>query len=94
MRLGGFVILVLIVGVVMAISDEDELFPIQNANFETGNGQVMADWAWWSRTDHGSAIRVSDVVHSEKYAVRIEHDGQRDWAFSSSTRFSVKPGTG
>ncbi|MDP6635778.1 MAG: silent information regulator protein Sir2 [Phycisphaerae bacterium] len=65
---------------------------IDNADFEAGKGSAVARWGWWSRTKVGSAGWTDREHHSGKGSVCIRHDGQRDWAFSSETKFAVAPG--
>ena len=65
--------------------------PIANAGFE-GGGKTPADWSWWSRTKQGSAERAEAERHGGAASACIRHDGPRDWAFSSTTRFAAKPG--
>ena len=66
--------------------------PIPNASFETGEGKAPAEWTWWSRTEQGTAQRTQAARQAGQYAMRIHHDGPRDWAFSNTARFDVQPG--
>ncbi|MHC5053674.1 MAG: rhamnogalacturonan lyase family protein [Planctomycetota bacterium] len=65
---------------------------VTNASFEEADGRGARGWHWWSRTEAGSAVRVSDERHSGKSSVRISHDGERDWAFPSDHRFEARSG--
>lgn len=68
------------------VAAADEMV-VKNGQFEAalGDDGRMPDWAWWSRTDQGSA-------QQENSRAQLQHDGPRDWAFSSATRFEVAPG--
>jgi len=65
---------------------------IVNAGFEAGKGDRAAGWGWWSRTKVGSAVWTEREHHGGKRSVCIRHDGPRDWAFSSETKFPTAPG--
>lgn len=78
----------------MSAEMRDETFVIPMASFEGGQEQVADVWTWWSRNGEGSATLVSDDVKVGKYATRIQHSGERDWAFSSTKQFAVQPGDG
>ena len=65
---------------------------IANAGFETGKADAAASWGWWSRTKVGSATWTDRERRSGNRSVCIRHDGQRDWAFSSETKFSTRSG--
>jgi rhamnogalacturonan endolyase len=65
---------------------------IVNGGFDEGEGGSIPAWGWWSRTDDGSATLVESDRPEDKHAVRLEHDGPRDCAFSSDTKFEVEPG--
>ena len=67
---------------------------VRNASFEAGSAGAVSEWTWWSRTSAGSATRCDARAHEGSHAARIEHDGERDWAFTSSSRFAVQPGEG
>ena len=57
---------------------------------EKGNA---ADWRWWTREQDVGRVEVStEQRHVGERAVRIIHDGERDWNLSNSNRFPVKPG--
>jgi hypothetical protein len=66
---------------------------IANPGFEetTSDGSA-ADWTWWSRDGGGRVTVVCDPVHSGDRAVRIEYDGQPDWAWTNAARLPVQPG--
>ena len=66
---------------------------VANPGFEIASpdGQA-AGWAWWSRDKSGRAVAVTEQKHGGERSVHIQHDGERDWAFSCSTRVPVKPG--
>ncbi|MDQ3814348.1 MAG: carbohydrate binding domain-containing protein [Armatimonadota bacterium] len=63
---------------------------INNGDFEAATGGLEG-WSFWSRTNEGSAEYVTDK-HGGQGAARIQHTGPRDWAFTNSTKFDVKPG--
>jgi rhamnogalacturonan endolyase len=65
---------------------------IPNADFEKADGGKPADWAWWSRDGSGSATAVPGQGRKGSQGVYLVFEGERDWAFSNSKRFPVKPG--
>jgi rhamnogalacturonan endolyase len=65
---------------------------IPNADFEEADGGKATDWVWWSRDGSGSATVAPGQGRNGSQAVYIVFEGERDWAFSSSKRFPVKPG--
>ncbi|NQT85532.1 silent information regulator protein Sir2 [bacterium] len=65
---------------------------VPNPSFEQAAGDGALGWSWWSRTKTGSALRTADEHHSLGHSMCIRHDGDRDWAFSSSHRFPATPG--
>ncbi|MFQ6097414.1 MAG: carbohydrate binding domain-containing protein [Armatimonadota bacterium] len=69
----------------------EEPIAVKNGDFESGADMASSGWAWWSRDDKGSAQFSADS-HSGKRCVRLEYDGERDWAFSNSQRLDVEPG--
>jgi len=75
-----------------AVRAEPSGLRIANADFEVGQGSSATAWGWWSRTKVGSASWTDAESHTGKRSVRIRHDGERDWAFSSSTRLAASPG--
>jgi len=70
------------------------VLPVRNGGFEHGEGNVLPGWGWWSRTDQGSAALTDSVSAVGSRCARIEHDGPRDWAFSSGDRYAARPGEG
>ncbi len=67
---------------------------VDNGDFETvADGNRAAGWTWWSREGKGEAVSVDTDSHGGKRAVRIAHDGKRDWAFTCGTRMTVAPDT-
>jgi rhamnogalacturonan endolyase len=65
---------------------------LTNADFEAGNGSDAAGWGWWSRTKKGSATWTDADKHGGARSVRLEHDGEKDWAYSCSTRLKASHG--
>jgi len=65
---------------------------IANAGFEDAKDGRPDGWGWWSRTKSGSAKADEAQFHGGARSAKLAHDGERDWAFSSSTRFPVKGG--
>ena len=63
---------------------------LSNPSFENG----LAGWdGFWSReAGKGSVEMVSSPVKDGNSAVKIIHQGSKDWSFSSSTRTPVKAG--
>ncbi len=64
---------------------------VANPGFEDAQDGQASGWGWWSRESIGSAASVADA-HSGTRAVRITHDGERDWAYSCGTRLPVTEG--
>lgn len=66
---------------------------IPNGNFESDIDEEIQQWSWWTRVDNaGSAVLSTGIVYEGKQSVLIAHHGERDFAFSNYTRFSVKSG--
>ena len=65
---------------------------ISNPDFEVVWDGAPAGWSWWARDKRGSAVSTANEKHGGKHAVRIQHDGKRDWAFSSQARLKVEAG--
>jgi len=85
------ILVALLVGPTWALG-EGKAMKVGNAGFEAGRDQAADAWSWWSRTQVGSASWAADDRHGGARSVCIRHDGPRDWAFSSETRFPAKPG--
>jgi len=65
---------------------------VVNADFESVKEGKLEGWSWWSRTEKGSAKLDEAESHGGARSACLRHDGERDWAFSSTTRFSVADG--
>ncbi|MCY3021533.1 MAG: silent information regulator protein Sir2 [Planctomycetota bacterium] len=63
---------------------------IANADFEKGKDKRAEGWSWWSRTGDGSAEWTEAERHGGTHSVCVQHKNERDWAFSSTTRFRVE----
>ncbi|MBM4049582.1 MAG: hypothetical protein FJ279_31185, partial [Planctomycetes bacterium] len=68
-----------------------EKMGVANGDFEFGKELTGSGWAWWSRDGKGSA-EFSAEAHGGKRCAKLQHDGERDWAFSNSGRLDVQPG--
>lgn len=68
-----------------------EAMGVVNGDFEAGRSIEHSGWTWWSREGVGSAEFSTDARVGER-SVRLEHDGERDWAFSNRGRLDVEPG--
>ncbi|MGQ9730833.1 MAG: rhamnogalacturonan lyase family protein [Candidatus Zipacnadales bacterium] len=86
-----FVLLEVALADKQAIAQPPDL-AIPNADFEQANGNQPADWRWWSRDGSGSATIVPGKGRDGSQAAYLMFEGGRDWAFSNSKRFPVKPG--
>ena len=64
---------------------------IVNGDFEAEGDLAESGWVWWSREDAGSARAVPEGRDASRCA-RIEHAGERDWAFTNPGRLAVEPG--
>ena len=62
---------------------------LTNPGFESG---VYGWSSFWSRDGKGSAVIITDTVHSGNNALHILYDGSQDWSFSSNTAYSASPG--
>lgn len=65
---------------------------IANPGFEVALQEQPAAWTWWSRDGGGSATVATEGPHGGSLAVRIQHEGKRDWAFTCRERLAVRPG--
>ncbi|MDP3642188.1 MAG: glycoside hydrolase [Bacteroidota bacterium] len=63
---------------------------IKNPGFESDK----TNWnGFWSKEGTGSATVVSNQVHSGNKAIKIEYPGTQDWAFTSTDKLLVSPGS-
>ena len=66
---------------------------VVNAGFEALSGEKgVAEWSWWTREKNAGRMEVSSERHSGERAVRIIHEGGKDWNYANSRRTAVKPG--
>ena len=63
-----------------------------NPSFEQADGERPLGWSWWSREGGGSATVAPGEGRNGGQCALLRHDGERDWAFSSRTRFPAQPG--
>ena len=57
---------------------------------EKGNA---ADWRWWTREEGAGRVEVSaDERHEGERAVRIVHEGEKDFNLANSRRIAAAPG--
>jgi len=66
---------------------------LQDGGFERAAAGKPVGWSWWSRENTGEAVIDRELQHSGKASAFLNHDGERDWAFSNSEKLAVKPGT-
>lgn len=64
---------------------------VVNGGFEAGRAIEHSGWMWWSRDGVGGAEFSTEAREGER-SVKLEHDGQRDWAFTNRGRLDVEPG--
>lgn len=81
----------LVVAVALQAGAQEAALPLPNAGFETAEGNQPAEWTWWSREGGGSATVAPGQGRNGSQAVFVQHDDERDWAFSNSKRFAVEP---
>ena len=62
---------------------------VGNPGFEQADGEQALGWSWWSRENKGSA-KIVDQAHGGRNAVRILHDGEKDWNLSCGTHLAVE----
>ncbi|MBD3182186.1 silent information regulator protein Sir2 [Candidatus Poribacteria bacterium] len=86
-------ILIIILASVLAVFQVKADMIIPNGGFESGNGEEIPEWNWWTREkDTGSAILINKSYHNGKQSALITHNGDRDFAFSNSKRLPVEFG--
>ena len=78
--------------VLLQAGAQEAALPVPNADFETADGTQPAEWTWWSREGGGSAAVAPGQGRDGSQTAFIQHDDERDWAFSNSKRFPVEPG--
>ncbi len=64
---------------------------ILNGNFETGTDLASSNWTFWSRDGKGQAT-ISTEAHSGKQCLKIERNGERDFAVTNAGRQFATPG--
>jgi rhamnogalacturonan endolyase len=66
---------------------------VSNPGFEAlTDKQAAAEWSWWTREKGKGRIEVSGERHSGERALRIIHDGEKDWNLANSLKTAIKPG--
>jgi len=66
---------------------------VENPGFEKLTAaKSVAGWDWWGREKDKGHVEASEERHSGEHALRIVHDGERDWALTNERRTTVKPG--
>ena len=66
---------------------------VENPGFEVlTDKNAVAEWELWTREKGKGRIEVSEERHTGERALRIIHEGERDWALSNSRKTTVKPG--
>lgn len=66
---------------------------VANPGFELLDGQKnVADWSWWTREKGKGRLEVATERHGGERAIRIVHEGDKDWNAANSRRTTVKPG--
>ncbi len=61
---------------------------IKNPGFEFG----LNNWSLWSKEGTGKSIVVSEPVHTGQKALKIDYQGNNDWALNSSEVIKVNAG--
>jgi rhamnogalacturonan endolyase len=57
---------------------------VRNGDFESSDSFADSGWGWWSRDGKGKAEIVGEA-RSGKRALRIEYDGEKDWAVTEAS---------
>ena len=67
---------------------------VVNGDFERKGGDEtpFAEWSYFEREKGKLTLSVADDFHAGASAIRIRHDGARDWAVVNAQRTPVKPG--
>jgi len=66
---------------------------VSNPGFETlAKDGGVAEWRWWTREKGAGRFEVSADRHGGERAVRIIHDGAKDWNLTNARKTPVKPG--
>ncbi len=66
---------------------------VANPGFETlTDKKTVAEWDLWTREKGKGRVEVSEDRHAGERALRIVHEGEKDWALSNARRTPVKPG--
>ena len=67
---------------------------VANPGFEQlDNKGGLTEWGWWMREEGAGRVEVTGTErHGGERAVRIIHEGEKDWTLSSNVRSEVKPG--
>lgn len=67
---------------------------VVNGDFERKGGDKtpFAEWSYFEREKGTLTLSVADDFHAGASAIRIRHDGARDWAVVNAQRTPVKPG--
>ena len=66
---------------------------VANPGFETLTAkQTVADWDLWTREKDKGRVEATDDRHEGAHALRIVHEGAKDWALANTRHTAVKPG--
>lgn len=63
-----------------------------NPGFEVLTNGSFDGWKWWEREKGKGKIEVATDAKSGIYAIRITHEGEKDWNVSNRQRTTVRPG--
>lgn len=65
---------------------------VTNPGFESQEGtSAFEAWSWWEREPGKGKIEASSDAKSGRRAIRITHEGEKDWNVSNRQRTAVRP---
>jgi hypothetical protein len=65
---------------------------IVDGDFEAPGELADSGWVWWTRDPGAGSARIVPEGRNGSRCARIEHTGERDWAFTNPGRLAAKPG--
>jgi rhamnogalacturonan endolyase len=66
---------------------------VVNSGFESlTEKKNVADWSWWTREKGKGHIEIAEERHGGAHALRIVHEGEKDWNLTNARKTKVTPG--
>jgi rhamnogalacturonan endolyase len=85
--------LLFVVGITAAAAVAGERERVSNPGFEVvDEDKRISEWSWWTREKDAGRVALAEERHGGARALRLVHDGARDYALSNARQTRVSPG--